>query len=203
MPVSVEYRQEVLKKVRETHGSTAKPREEAVDLDRELASLYSTLGLAWLAQSQYDSGSPFRGYLYNVGFDTYVTNDGVWLYSSSATTDGALLWTLQKNGQNLYLSTFVDGTQMYFNWRNSTGACKLYPTYDPITVNRWISDNIFMMLNPSVNEQIGTWSPSDNELYNRANVVNTDFRFSYIPQESLSADDRLIYDTYLKENSSG
>ncbi|WP_018503578.1 hypothetical protein [Parafrankia discariae] len=202
MTVSSERRQAVLDEVRDLQNSSTKPREEDVKLDQALADLYSTLPRAWLTRAQYESGQTFRGSLFNADCAQYVGRQDIWLYADVPDTTKAIEWRIYRDGGNLILITSLNGEPMYFNWRNSTGACKLYSSYDRLLVNRWVSDDIFQMQNPANSQPIGTWSSTDYELYNRTNVSNPGFKFSYVIEDDLSADDRLIFDTYHKENPS-
>ncbi|MET7459022.1 hypothetical protein [Nonomuraea sp. NPDC005501] len=49
---------------------------------------------------------------------------------------------------------------------------------------------------------IGAWSNSDNELYNRTNIVRRAFGFQFFDKDAFSADDKLIYSAFMKENGS-
>jgi hypothetical protein len=203
MTVSTEQRQSVLDDVRSLRRSPDKPREEDVRLDQALAGLYSTLPRAWLTEQQFLSGKTFRGSLFNSGCGRYVNRDDIWLYANAQDILRTIEWRLYRDpGGRLVLITNMGGKPMYFNWRNTTGACKLYDTYDWLAINRWAPDDVFHMWNPDNRQPIGTWSDTDFQLYNRTNIANPTFKFSYIVEEDLSADDRLIFDTYHKENPS-
>ena len=54
------------------------------------------------------------------------------------------------------------------------------------------------MMNPNNSEYIGTWSNTNEHLYNRTNVTQKDWEFSYYNTKEFTEDDHLIYDAYMK-----
>ncbi|MER6944100.1 hypothetical protein ABT294_08760 [Nonomuraea sp. NPDC000554] len=204
----MQRRNEVLARVNEIRESKVKPERNTESLDRELAGLYPTLPLKWLTSSLFATGAAFVGFLYNTGFSCYVNSDGddKWLFAAKSTIDGAVRWTLYKDSVgNLVINATIGGATFYFNWRNTTGACKLYDSYDKMTAQTWVKSGVFdgdtfQVQNSSNRQLIGTWSNSDNELYNRTNIVRREFGFQFIDESAFSEDDKLIYSAYLKES---
>ncbi|MFF5209571.1 hypothetical protein [Streptosporangium sp. NPDC000396] len=200
-------RSEVLARVHEARESRVKSQGDGEVLDRELASLWPTLPFSWLTASLFATGTTFVGFLYNTGFSCYVVSNGddKWLWASKSTREGAIRWSLyQDSVGNLVINATIGGAVLYFNWRNTTGACKLYDSYDKMTAQKWVTGGVFdgdsfQIYNPSNKQSIGGWSTSDNELYNRTNIVYRDFGFEFINPAAFSADDRLIYSAYMKE----
>ena len=194
-------RDQILSKVKEVRSSATKPDETmCADLDEELAGLYGTLPMKWLTSSLLAGGGAFVGFLYNRGASGYAYADSndKWLYATKSTIDGAVRWKLYNDSQgNLVLNATVGATEMYFNWRATTGACKLYDSYDKMTAKDW-AEETFKILNPNNNEYIGTWSTTDKELYNRTNVSYKEFGFNFFDQDSFTEDDHLIFDAYMK-----
>lgn len=201
MSSSIVNRERVLNKVKELRASTAKPDENLYsELDLELAGLYPTLPMNWLTAPLLATGATFVGFLYNYGASmyVYVDSDDKWLYATKSTTEGAVRWKLyQDSVGNLVLNATIGSAQMYFNWRNTTGACKLYDSYDKMTAKDWAQTQ-FKMFNPDNEEYIGTWSTTDKELYNRTNISYTEFGFQFFDQNAFTQDDYLIYNAYLK-----
>ncbi|MGV9771933.1 hypothetical protein [Streptosporangium sp. NPDC003464] len=203
----MQRRTEVLTRVQEIRRSEDRLQEEATDLERELAGLHPTLASKWLTWETYSSGATFVGYLYNMGFNQYVSVDssGTWLYAAAPTTAEALRWNFwQSSTGGLVMTATVGPSTRFFNWRPVTGACKLYDIYDTMNATQWkrsgaFDGDQFQILNPSNKENIGCWSTQNNELYNRRNVVHQDFGFLYFDVKQFSADDHLIYSAYMKE----
>ncbi|MDR8407841.1 hypothetical protein MTP10_03710 [Nonomuraea sp. 3-1Str] len=206
----MQRRGEVLARVHELRGSQVKPQDNGEKLDRDLAALHPTLPLKWLTSSLFATGTAFVGFLYNTGFSCYVSADGddKWLFAAKSTTDGAVRWTLYKDSVgNLVINATIGGATFFFNWRNTTGACKLYDSYDKMTAQTWVQSGVFdgdtfQMQNADNKQLIGAWSNSDNELYNRTNIVRREFGFQFFDKEAFSADDKLIYSAFMKENGS-
>lgn len=200
-PTLASKREQVLAKVKELRASTAKPDESRYDeLELELASLYPTLPMQWLTASLLTTGATFIGFLYNYGVGLYVSvdSDNKWLYATKSTTEGAVRWKLyQDSVGNLVATANIGGAEMFFNWRNTTGACKLYDSYDTMKAQDW-ADTMFKMFNPDDSEFIGTWSETDTELYNRQNISNLQFGFQFFATGSFTQDDKLIYRSYVK-----
>ncbi len=194
-------REQVLAKVKELRASTVKPDESLYDgLELELARLYPTLPTQWLTENLLATGRAFIGFLYNYGVSLYISvdSDYKWLFAAKSTTEGALRWKLYSDSDgNLIISANILGRDLYFNWRDLTGACKLYDGYDRMTARDWAQTK-FRMFNPNNSEFIGTWSLTDRELYNRQNVANLDFGYQFFAPESFTEDDWLIYKAYLK-----
>ncbi len=201
MSSAVVTREQVLNEIKELRASTTKPDESLYsELDARLASLYPTLPMKWLTAKLLATGAFFVGFLYNQGAGgyVYVDSDNKWLYASKSTTEGAVRWKLyQDSVGNLILNATIGSAQLYFNWRDTTGACKLYDSYDRMTAQDW-AETMFKMCNPNNKEYIGTWSETDKELYNRTNVSYKEFGFQFFDLKSFTQDDHLIYSAYLK-----
>ena len=202
MTSSIINREKVLNKVKELKASNTKPDESLnLKLDLELAGLYGTLPMKWLTSSMLIAGTAYIGFLYNHGAGMYVCvdSDNKWLFATRRTIERSVRWKLYLDSLgNLVLNATIGVNQMYFNWRNSTGACKLYHDYDRMTAKDW-AETQFKLFNPSNSEYIGTWSNKDYELYNRKKVSYTQFGFEFFDEPAFTQDDYLIYSTYLKE----
>jgi hypothetical protein len=201
MPSPSAKRERILNQVKELRASTARPHESLhAELDAELAGLHVELPMKWLTQSLLAGGVPFVGFLYNWGASMYVCvdSDDKWLFATKSTTAGAVRWKLYLDSVgNLVLNATIGSAQMYFNWRATTGACKLYDSYDRMIAKDW-AEKVFQLYNPNNQENIGTWSTSDKELYNRTNVSYKEFGFQFFDEDSFTEDDHLIYDAYMK-----
>ena len=167
------------------------------DLEAEAAACFATLPRKKLTREQFESGKNFVGYLYNVGTRNYVGVDGdrVFLSANQSGVGGAVRWNLHRDGAGgLVLHTRVGHDNSYFNWRSVTGACKLHPSYDPIIARAW-EGSTFVIRGTAPNQDVGTWSTSNKELYMRAaNLPNKKFEFFYLAMDEFSADDWQIYD---------
>ena len=205
-----ERSEQVLSRVREmraiqvtpANGAVQAKPENDVTLDRELAGLHTAIPMRWLTQQDLTPGQSYTGYLYNSGFGKYVNTDSdqTWLWAAESSIGDAICWTLGLDGLgNLVVSTQIGGSTQYLNWRNSTGACKLYGSYDQMTVPGWASSNQFSILVPDYSQFIGCWSTTDNELYVRGDVAYTWWQFYCFDNAAFSEDDRLIYSAYMKE----
>ncbi len=193
-------RESILDRARTARDSHEKPD---LNIDLELASLHFTLPQRRLSRQDYNTGRQFTGFLLNTAWSMYARADDTpkWLYASARTTGEAVRWIIQKDSQGrCVLRTMLGSTQMYFNWRNTTGACKLYESYDAMTLEAWnTNDNTFHIQQTGNFEQAGTWSNTDSEIYIRQNVVRKDWAFEILDESAFSADDRMIYSAYLKE----
>lgn len=195
-------RKELLLKVKELRSSTTKNNHElgSLQLEKDLSDLYVTLPMKKLTSALLATGSVFVGFLYNVGFSCYVYTDSnnKWLYAGKTTTEGAVRFSAyQDSVGNLVLKATIGGATVYFNWRATTGACKLYDSYDKISAKSW-ANTTFQIYNPDNKEYMGCWSKSDNELYNRTNIVRKEFEFNFFDQDAFSEGDKLIYSAYMK-----
>jgi hypothetical protein len=185
--------------------------------------------MAWLTKGKLaltTAATALVGFLYNVQSRTYVTvdSDHKWLYATSVNITSAVRFGIYQDSiGNIVLNATIGSNSLFFNWRNLTGACKLYDSYDSMTAVNWASKklpnlsaavaptardsfvndssdlNAFNMLNTSNNELIGTWSTDDLQVYNRSNIADPIWAFRYFDQAAFTADDRLIFSTYLKE----
>jgi hypothetical protein len=190
-----------------------KPDEKNSRLDvieRELASLYPAMiadkpaALKILTRKEFNENSVRSGYLYNHRFDHYVTVDSKneLLYADGNDPAKAVFWTMSKNkdwdAYGLRLQTFRNQTNYWFNWRNITGACKLYESYDPILIY-WMSENdtLFQLQVPSQSDEfVGTWEIDDSELYIRHNNACRDWKFVYIDFSMLDKEENMILQCY-------
>jgi len=193
-------RESILDRARAAMQSSEKPD---LNIDLELASLHFTLPQRRLTKEDYNTQAKFTGFLLNPEWSMYARVDDTpkYLYASARTTSQAVRWNIQKNSENnCELWTTVGGTKMYFNWRNITGACKFYPSYDAMTLENWDANNgTFQIQQTDSGQQAGTWSVDDSEIYIRQNIVRKDWGFEIPDVAAFSADDRLIYSAYLKE----
>ena len=98
------------------------------------------------------------------------------------------------------LQTFRSSANHWFNWRNTTGACKLYDSYDTIYIH-WFSedDTLFHIQVPSQSGQVvGTWDVDDNELYIRHNNRCREWKFVYIDESMLDRVEKLMLECHLR-----
>lgn len=132
-------------------------------------------------RKQYETGQPLLGYLFNVSLKRYaaVDFDNKWIYASSVSTGGAVLFTIQRNfNDDFMVRTNIMDTEYYLNWRNTTGAVKLYDSYDSMNIRNWTgNDTQFRIYSYQQEQYMGTKSAGENELYYRATIYNDLFEF--------------------------
>jgi hypothetical protein len=201
MTSAILNREQILNEVKALRASNTKPDESLyTELDLQLASLYPTLPLEWLTSAMLVTGAAFYGFLKNTGTGMYVCKEenDIWLWACKSTTEGAIRWKVYYDSVgNIVFNATIGSTQWYLNWRSSTGACKLYDSYDNMTAADWASET-FKLYNPENKEYIGTWSDDNKELYNRSRVCNKEFGFQFINKAAFTHDDYLIYGAYMK-----
>lgn len=138
-----------------------------------------------LTESDYNNLSiQHSGYLYNIDLNMYVRSDinNKWIYADAAEPGSALSLILAKTKiQQVPVAMFaniVNGQIRYLNWREITGAVKLYESYNNMVLN-WMSDgsNSFTITSFQQEELMGTKSKSDTELYYRKDSYNNNFQF--------------------------
>ena len=195
-------REEVLSKVKDLRTSTSINTHElnSLQLEKDLSDLHVTLPMKKLTKALLAAGGTFVGFLYNTGFSAYVYADSneKWLYAGKTTTEGAVRFSAyQDSVGNIVLTAKIGLGKAYFNWRTSTGACKLYDSYDKLDAKDW-AETKFKIFNPNNEQYVGTWSNTDESLYQRKNVVRTQFEFNFFDEDEFSKDDKLIYSAYMK-----
>ena len=140
--------------------------------------------LKTMSRKQYETGQPLQGYLYNASLNRYaaVDADNKWVYASSVYTSGAILLTIQRNFNDDFMArTNIAGTEYYLGWRNSTGAVKLYDTYESMNLRNWTGNDLqFRIYSYQQGQYMGTKSSDDNELYYRASVYHDLFEFHVV-----------------------
>lgn len=202
-----EKRNQILEEVRRIQFGADKPDEhdpQFEQLELELARLYPTLEktLVSLKKDELTYTSPAQGFLYNTGFSQYVSVDDTpkWLYANAGkyTDHHVVFWKLAVDGVgNHLLTTQYGGDQYYFNWRNVTGACKFYDSYDSIKLI-WdgSQSDIFQIYATDYDQYVGTWSSSDSELYVRGDSKCRNFKLMMFNEALMTDDDRVIYSAF-------
>ena len=195
-------REEVLSKVKDLRTSTSINKDElnSSQLEKDLSDLHVTLPMKKLTKALLAAGGTFVGFLYNTGFSAYVYSDSndKWLYAGKSTTEGAVRFSAyQDSVGNIVFSARIGVDKAYFNWRTTTGACKLYDSYDKLDAKSWAGTK-FKLFNPDNEQYVGTWSKKDDSLYQRKNIVYTEFEFNFFDENEFSKDDKLIYSAYMK-----
>jgi hypothetical protein len=83
------------------------------------------------------------------------------------------------------------------SYRNSTGAVKLYDSYDNMNFTGW-NDTVFNIYSEQQKEFMGEKDTDDEQMYYRATVFNSDFEYHYVNKDTLTEDEKLIWSHYLK-----
>jgi hypothetical protein len=138
----------------------------------------------------------FVGHLYNKDLKKYVQikYDNKWLYANEDKRDDALEFTVRKLiNKDIEVMTKIGRKMMYLNWRNLTGAAKLYDSYDHINFTNW-NDDVFKIRDNS--KQCMGIKSLNNELYYGDKVYSKHFQFHFIDEESLNEIQKNIFKCY-------
>ena len=155
-----------------------------------------------LTRTQYESGKSFYGILYNTSLNRslQVDDNEKWIYCNSSSLENALHFNLQQTGNGKVVITSNLWHYMFLNFRETTGAVKLYDSYDNIRLN-WTSSNTFEIYCDYEEGPMGIYNhyydSGENPMYFWYRLMtDTTFQFKYIDSASLSKEDNAILTRY-------
>lgn len=194
-------REEILNEVKELISSTTKPSKiKSAELEIKLAGLHSTLPMRELTKSDLKAGNFFYGYLLDHNVKKYVRfNGNNDLAADGISEEQAIVW-------NIYISTDNEvqlqdyDSKKYLRWYSS-GQCTLGNFRSRIGID-YKDKNLFNLYNYMIrNQQIGTRTKTDLDLYCRLTSKNCAFHFVMPVTEKFTEEDHMIYNAFMNKNS--
>lgn len=174
--------------------------EENDAIEKELASLIVVVPAHAINLRQLVAAGlvGITGFLYNTGASCYaeIYSQGKWLAATKSTVNGAVQWKFYIDSLGNYvLEANLLGIKNYLSWTGAMGQCLLRKKYAKISATNWV-DKTFRLLNESNNENIGTWSDTNEIMYNRTNATHFEWSFAALNHAEFKEIDHLIADAY-------
>ena len=129
-----------------------------------------------------------------------VDSDDKWIYANAPDFANALRFITHENASNNAVVIAQIPTNVnYLNWRNTTGAVKLYDSYDNMAFTKW-NNTTFKIYSFQQGQYMGVKDITDssNEMYYRAVVYHSFFEYHYINTAQLTEEENKIWSNYLK-----
>ena len=155
-----------------------------------------------LTRDQYESGRSFYGILYNTSLNKSLQVDAneKWIYCNASNLEDALHFNLQSTNHGKVVITSNVWNYRFLNYRETTGAVKLYDSYDNIRLN-WTNSNTFEIYCDYEGGPMGIYNnkhdSGNNPMYFWYRLMTaTAFQFKYIDSATLSKEDNAILTRY-------
>ncbi len=175
--------------------------EEHKAIQQELADLIVVvpiLGAITLKQLVKAALVGVVGFLYNTGASHYVNiySQEKWLAASKSTKKGAVQWKfyIDSTGNKIFEAK-LKGISNYLSWTGIMGQCEMKPKYAKTGCKDW-ANKTFVMYNVSNGKGIGTWSETNDIMYNRTNVKNFEWEFVAFNHPEFKEIDHLIVEAH-------
>ncbi len=200
-PEDLQKKEALYQKILSLRESGKQPSLEENDaLEKELASLVGVVPVGAINLRQLVAAGlvGISGFLYNAGASCYVEvySRNKWLSASKSTVNGAIQWKFYIDSLGNYvLEVNFAGIKQYLSFTGIMGQCLLKKKYKKITAKNWV-DKTFRLLNESNNENIGTWSDTNEIMYNRTNATHFEWEFVALNHAEFKEIDHLIVEAY-------
>jgi hypothetical protein len=174
--------------------------EENDAIEKELASLIVAVPVGAINMRRLVGAglAGVVGFLYNTGASAYVEaySKNKWLSATKSTVNGAIQWKFYIDSLGNYvLEANLFGIKNYLSFTGIMGQCLLSQKYKKITAQNWV-DKTFKLLNESNSENIGTWSDTNEIMYNRTNATHFEWAFTMLNHAEFKEIDHLIAEAY-------
>ena len=174
--------------------------EEHNAIQQELADLIDVVPavIIRLAQLVAAGLTGIMGFLYNTGASHYVNiySQQKWLAASKSTKKGAVQWKFYIDSTgNFVFDAKLLGVTNFLSWTGIMGQCEMKKTYAKTGCKNW-ANKTFVMYNVDNGKGIGTWSETNDIMYNRTNVKNFEWEFIAFNHSEFKEIDHLIVEAH-------